>query len=134
MRWTSPPPGRTIGTPASARWSRSTPGTVETLTEESLAAMDLPALIVNLGAEGAVPEPVDASAAARIMPDARFHRIDDAAHFTFLARCKPRGAEILANEGEPDPLCEDAGGRDRAALHAELAEVIAAFLREVLGP
>lgn len=110
------------------------PGTVETLTEESLAAMALPALVVNLGAEGTVPEPVDASAAAAIMPNARFHRIDDAAHFTFLARCRERGPEILRNEGEPDPLCEDAGGRDRAALHAELAQVIADFLREALAP
>ena len=109
------------------------PGTVETLTERSLRAMDLPALVINLGAEGQVPEPVDARAAAALMPDARFVRIDDAIHFSFLAECKDRGAAILEAEGEPDPLCDDAGGRDRRALHAELAETIAAFLADALG-
>ena len=103
------------------------PGIVSTLTSQSLAEIDIPMQIINLGAADTIPAGVDAQIAARTISGAEYVVIDDATHFSFLARCKPRGAKILANEGEPDLLCHDAGGRDRAAIHAELRDVIVAF-------
>jgi len=104
------------------------PGIVETMTADSLAQIDIPMLIINLGDEGTVPIGVDAKAAAGLIPNATFQLVGDATHFSFLAQCKPKGAEILRNEDELDPLCDDAGGRSRADIHAELSDNIVAYL------
>jgi hypothetical protein len=104
------------------------PGIVETLTDPSLAAIDLPMLVLNLGDEALVPAPVHARALSETVPGAEYRIVPDATHFSFLAECKPRGAQILIDEGEADPLCTDAGGRQRADIHAELADVILGFL------
>lgn len=102
------------------------PGVVQTLTPDSLAAIDMPSLIINL--DDPIPAAVDASDAAQLIPGAEYVRDTDATHFSFLAECKPKGPAILEREGELDPLCADAGGRDRAAIHAGLVEVITAFI------
>lgn len=104
------------------------PGIVETLTRESLAGIDLPMLVINLGAEDRIPAPVHARALSEAVPGAEYRIVPDATHFSFLAECKPRGAAILIDEGEADPLCADAGGRPRAEIHAELAGSILNFL------
>lgn len=104
------------------------PGIVSTLTEQSLVEMDIPMLILNLGDEGTIPAGVDAGKAATLIPTARYEIVPDATHFSFLARCKPGGAEILKREGELDPLCEDAGGRPRSEIHRELAKTIVTYL------
>ncbi|MGB3280520.1 MAG: dienelactone hydrolase family protein [Pseudorhodobacter sp.] len=109
------------------------PGIVETLTEESLRRIDVPMLIINLGAESLVPSGVYARRVAEQIPTAEYRIISDAIHFSFLAECKARGAAILADEGEPDPLCDDAGGRPRSEIHAELQEVIVGYLDGVFG-
>ena len=100
------------------------PGIVETLTPQSLSEINTPLLIVNLGDAGTVSAGVDARNAATMIPTAQHVQVGDATHFSFLAQCKPKGAAILANEGEPDLLCEDAGGRKREAIHAELTKLI----------
>lgn len=106
------------------------PGIVGTLTEGSLAGIDIPMLVLNLGDEGTIPSGVDAGPVARLIPRARYRLVPDATHFSFLAECKPAGPRILEREGEPDPLCEDAGGRSRAAIHAELSTLIVRYFRE----
>lgn len=110
------------------------PGIVETLTSHSLVRIDIPMLVLNLGDERRVPVPVHARSMSETVPEAEYRIIPDASHFSFLAECKPRGAKILADEGEPDPLCEDAGGRSRAEIHAELTDVIGRFLNDLPPP
>jgi len=105
------------------------PGIVDTLTPESLAAIDIPMLIMNLGEESTVPEGVYARAAAELITGANYSIVPDAIHFSFLAECKPRGPAILEKEGELDPLCDDAGGRGREAIHEELSREIVSYLR-----
>lgn len=104
------------------------PGIVETLTEESLAEIDIPMLIVNLGDEETIPAGVYARGAADLIPNATYAIVGDAIHFSFLAQCKPKGAQILIDEDELDPLCDDAGGRARADIHQELSTMIVAYL------
>jgi predicted dienelactone hydrolase len=106
------------------------PGIVETLTPDSLTAITVPMLVVNLGEEDRVPVPVHARALSEVVPQAEYRIVSDATHFSFLAECKPKGPAILAAEGEPDPLCADAGGRDRAEIHAELVDLILPYLRQ----
>ena len=108
------------------------PGIVSTLTQDSLSDISIPMLVLNLGDEALVPEGVYARAAAEVIPAADYVVVPDATHFSFLAECKPKGAAILRDEGEPDPLCDDAGGRSRAAIHADLSDRILGYFRDHL--
>ncbi len=110
------------------------PGIIETLTADSLSEIDIPMLLINLGAEDTIPAGVYARAAAAIIPDAEYVIVPDAIHFSFLAQCKDRGATILRKEGETDPLCDDAGGRTRSAIHTELKGIITDYLKRVVWP
>lgn len=109
------------------------PGIVETMTADSLKEISIPMLIINLGDEEMVPAGVYARPAAALIPTAEYQIVPDAIHFSFLAQCKAKGAEILAREGEPDPLCEDAGGRPRREIHDELQALIVTYFNRVLG-
>ena len=110
------------------------PGVVGTLTAPSLAAIDVPVTIVNLGASGAIPKAVLAEETSRLIPGAGYATVADATHFSFLPACKPKGPAILAEEGEPDALCDDAGGRTRDRLHREIgAMAVEAFEQHLAG-
>lgn len=109
------------------------PGIVTTLTDDSLRAITIPMLIINLGQGDAIPRAVYAKPAADLIPKATYQTIPDAIHFTFLAECKAKGAQILKDEDEIDPLCDDAGGRSRAELHADLQGRIVSYLTQVFG-
>jgi predicted dienelactone hydrolase len=105
------------------------PGIVSTLTPYSLAGINIPMLILYLGDEDPVPAGVYARGASELFPDATYAVVPDAIHFSFLAECKAAGKRILENEGELDPLCDDAGGRSRADIHKGLSAKIVAYLR-----
>ena len=64
---------------------------------------------------------------ALAMGGLRANREGYAAHFSALLPCKPRGAAILAGEGD-DPLCDDPPGVDRESLHERIVTRIASFL------
>lgn len=104
------------------------PGIISTLTKNSLATIDIPMLIINLGDEEKVPPGVYARSAAETIAQAKYTVVPDATHFSFLAECKPAGAKILKNEGELDLLCDDAGGQSRSDIHNELAKLIVGYL------
>lgn len=108
------------------------PGIVETLTLQSLSEITIPMLVINLGDEDKVPAGVYARQAAETMLNATYKIVPDAIHFSFLAECKPKGAAILKDEGELDLLCDDAGGRERVAIHEELTELIVSFFKASL--
>jgi len=106
------------------------PGMTDALSPESVEEMNLPVLLISLGA----PDPwraVDVSASgsglAARLPDATHEAFRPASHFTFLPLCKPGGAELLEEEGD-DPVCTDPDGADRAKVHAQVIAAIARFL------
>lgn len=104
------------------------PGIIGTITEESLADINIPLFVINLGTNESVPSGVHALEASERIPNAEHLFVPDATHFSFLAECKKRGPEILRKEGEPDPLCKDAGGRSRGEIHDDLARRVIAYL------
>lgn len=108
------------------------PGTAPAMEEASLAAMDVPSLLISLGEEGRIPAGVNAARAGELMPRAEHVHIGGAWHFSFLAECKAKGAAILEREGELDALCDEVSERGRADIHAELVETITAYLRAQL--
>jgi predicted dienelactone hydrolase len=107
------------------------PAMTYAFTEASVAAMDIPVLLINLGGEERF-KAADVSAAGSDLvgrlPHVEYVTAAPANHFTFLALCKPAGKEILAEERD-DPICDDPAGTDRAGIHEEIVEHIAKFLR-----
>lgn len=126
------PAARDLGDPRIRAAVVIDPGIVSTLTEASLSQIEIPMFIINLGNEELVPEGVYARSAAETIPEATYAIVPDANHFSFLAECKAMGAAILKDEGETDPLCDDAGGRSRAEIHREVANEIIAYLNQTL--
>ena len=62
-------------------------------------------------------------------------KIEDAAHFSFLLLCKPGAVAILEADHPGDKVvCEDGGGRDRAALHGQMTGDVIRFLAAALKP
>jgi predicted dienelactone hydrolase len=108
------------------------PALAQAYTKESLAAMAVPTLVINLGGPGKIPLGVNATKLVKIVPGAEYRTVADAVHFSFLGVCKPNGKQVLAAEGETDPLCDDGGGRPRAEIHKELASMIVGFFKTKL--
>ena len=98
---------------------------------ESLAAIDVPVLLVSLGAEGTLPEAFDLAEIEDALPDARRHFVEGAVHFSFLGACRRLG-KIVIGAMEDEPICEDPG-RLRAEIHAEIRGVVGDFLEGALA-
>jgi predicted dienelactone hydrolase len=58
--------------------------------------------------------------------------IEDASHYSMFAECKPGAFDILKAKEIEDPLCDDGGGRSRAAIHAQLIDMIAKAFHRTL--
>ncbi|OXT02717.1 hypothetical protein B7H23_07495 [Notoacmeibacter marinus] len=106
------------------------PAFTEMADAASIAAIDVPIGLINLGDEHRLP-PVDVgpegSDLARKLPDVTYSSIAPASHFTFLAPCKENASRMLAEE-EDEPICDDPAGTDRRAVHDRIAERIAQFM------
>jgi predicted dienelactone hydrolase len=108
------------------------PGFAMAYQPESLKAMNLPTLFVNLGEGESIMPGVRAEPLARQVPGAAYAAIPGAIHFTFLGVCNPNGADVLKRYGEEDPVCADGGDTPRVELHKQIFFKIAVFLRKNL--
>lgn len=107
------------------------PSLVQAYTTASLEGITIPVSLINLGGPDSVWwDAVRADAVAGKIAGAKHQVIPDAAHLTFLAECQPGARAFLREVGETDPLCEDAGGRTRSQIHAELKGMIEMAFRQ----
>lgn len=100
------------------------PGLEVAFTKNSLATIDIPLTLINLGSVGKIPVSVLSDQLAKDVRGATYAQVDDANHFSFLPVCKPDATDLLKSLGEVDPICEPAGKRDRADIHEELKRLI----------
>jgi predicted dienelactone hydrolase len=73
------------------------------MTDESLAALPVPALVISAGAPSAeLPAQLESADLAKRLPQVstRYVEINDASHFSFMSVCKP-GAVALLEEAVP---------------------------------
>ncbi|UXS32480.1 alpha/beta fold hydrolase [Agrobacterium tumefaciens] len=101
---------------------------------ESLQGVDVPVLVLAAGVE--TPEiaaiKADSDYIARYLPKATtlYREIPDASHFSFMQICKPNGEKIVEELSPGEGfVCRDGGGRDRTAIHVQMAEAITGFLK-----
>lgn len=109
------------------------PSIAQAFTPDSPRSLSASVALINLGHPGHIPVSVDSAWIAEGIPGATYATIDDAVHFSFLAECQAGARAFLAATGDRDALCDDAGGRPRDLLHAQLAEMIAAVFERNLG-
>ncbi|MFK3777192.1 alpha/beta hydrolase family protein [Agrobacterium sp. NPDC089420] len=110
------------------------PGLALAFQPDSVKAIDIPLTFINLGSKGKIPPAVLADKLAAEAPGATYQQVDGANHFSFLPLCKPDADAFLKSVGERDPICEPAGPRDRADIHAELEKKIVAAFSQTLKP
>lgn len=106
------------------------PALATVIQPESIKDTAIPLTFINLGDEDKVPVAVKADALSKQIASADYVRLGGADHFSFLPLCKTGANDFLKSIGELDPICSDAGLRDRAEIHKELIETIVdAFTR-----
>lgn len=106
------------------------PGFTSAATTESMTATDMPTLFISLGDDNLMPGAnigPEGSGIVKAMPNAERETFAPAHHFTFLAECKPEGAQLLKEEAD-DPVCDDPEGTDRGEIHARIIDAISRFL------
>ncbi|MDR3518675.1 MAG: hypothetical protein P4M00_22995 [Azospirillaceae bacterium] len=101
----------------------------------SLAAIDIPVLVVAAGRHTAdMPAALESGFLVAHLPGGTpFVAIDDAAHFSFLPVCKAGAAALLEADHPGDGIiCQDGNGRDRMAIHDQVAATVIPFLARSL--
>lgn len=100
----------------------------------SLAGIEAPVLIINLGDPETIRPGLLAADLAALIPSARYAAVPDATPFGSFSLCKPKAAAILREEGADDSICRDGDGRTREEIHAGLAELVVDAFRPLLQP
>lgn len=103
------------------------------MTDESLAALPVPTLVIAAGAPSQdLPAALESADLAKRMPKAtsRYVEIGDASHFSFLPTCKPGAVELLEEDAPGDGIiCSDGGNaRPREVIQQQVTSLISAFL------
>lgn len=108
------------------------PALAAAFQEQSFAGVGMPLHFLNLGVAGQIDVGVRSAHLAAAAPDADLDHIEDAVHFSFLPVCKQDAIAFMKSIGETESLCTDGGGRSRAELHDQMAEMIVEAFREDL--
>lgn len=106
------------------------------MTDESLAALPVPTLVIAAGVPSHdLPAELESANLAKRLPPAssRYVEISDASHFSFLSVCKP-GAEAMLEEEVPGDgiICRDGdgnGARPRDLIQQQVTSLIAEFFQ-----
>lgn len=105
-------------------------GGTQTLDAESVAAIDIPVLVVGAPRGEQVNQQIESQALAAMLPANQVEQlhIANTGHFDFLGLCTDRALHILREE-EPDDVmvCVD-GQQPRAERHMQFIEAIDEFL------
>lgn len=108
------------------------------LTDQSLATLPVPALVIAAGVPSReLPAGLESANLAKRLPAAssRYLEISDASHFTFMSMCKPGAQAVLEAEVPGDGIiCRDGdNGRARDVIQQQVSSLIAAFLQQSPG-
>lgn len=105
------------------------------LTDQSLASLPVPALVIAAGAPSQdLPAQLESADLARRLPPltSRYVEISDASHFSFLSPCKPGAVALLEEDAPGDGvICRDGeSARPRVMIQLQIAALVTAFLQQ----
>jgi len=103
------------------------------MTDASLAALPVPALVIAAGAPSEdLPAQLESADLAKRLPAAttRYVEINDATHFSFTSICKPGAIEMLEEDAPGDGvICQDRdNARPREVIQQQVVALISDFL------
>lgn len=105
------------------------PGFVESMTDVSLANIDIPVLIIGAEHDKNIPPATHFEPKRRKFSETtEYQEINDASHFSFMQICRPKAIEILAEEGA-EFVCKDGGTKSRQEIHKELYQMISKYIQ-----
>ncbi|MFJ5333974.1 alpha/beta hydrolase family protein [Pectobacterium sp. CHL-2024] len=108
-------------------------GLARGFTAESLAAINIPVLIMAAGyPNDELPAKLESHDLAQKLSPAHsaYKEIADATHFSFMQLCKPGAVEIINAESPGDGMiCLDGGERSREQIHQEVGKDVSDFLQ-----
>ncbi|MCU1796369.1 alpha/beta fold hydrolase [Pectobacterium polaris] len=108
-------------------------GLARGFTAESLAAINIPVLIMAAGYPNEeLPAELEShDLAQKLSPvHSAYKEIADATHFSFMQLCKPGAVEIINAESPGDGMiCLDGGERSREQIHQEIGKDVSDFLQ-----
>ncbi|WP_174872004.1 alpha/beta hydrolase family protein [Pectobacterium polaris] len=108
-------------------------GLARGFTAESLAAINIPVLIMAAGYPNEeLPAELESHYLAQKLSPAHsaYKEIADATHFSFMQLCKPGAVEIINAESPGDGMiCLDGGERSREQIHQEIGKDVSDFLQ-----
>ena len=104
------------------------PAPADMFALESLAEVQIPVTLVNLGKEVDIPATVRGSSIAGAIPGAGYKMVEEADHASMFALCKPGAAEIAVEEGIEDKICTGPDEQARSVTHARLIEIVTTAL------
>jgi predicted dienelactone hydrolase len=90
------------------------PALAQAITDESLLRISAPVLVIAASADSIAPAATNARRFADKIRTSTYRSFDSARHFAFLNECSPKGGKRI-------PVCRDAPGVDRSAIHDEAA-------------
>lgn len=105
------------------------------LTNESLAALPVPTLVIAAGAPSEdLPARLESADLSKRLPPTtnQYVEIMDASHFSFLSMCKPGAVALLEEDAPGDGIiCRDGdNARPRSLIQLQIASLITAFLAQ----
>lgn len=105
------------------------------MTDESLAALPVPALVIAARAPSQdLPAALESADLVQRLPKAstRYVEIGDASHFSFMSLCKPGAVDLLEEDSPGDGIiCRDGeNARPRAVIQQQVTALIADFLAQ----
>lgn len=108
------------------------PGLATSFKADSLKEIKVATTIINLGNPGGVAVAVYSYKLSAEIPGAHYHQIPGSNHFSFLPVCKPDAQDVLSESGDPDPICDSKGLRDRSEVHQDAEKLIVEAFEKTL--
>lgn len=109
------------GDPRIGRVVAIAPAIGQAFAGESLAGIDQPVLIIVGSDDEVAPAATNAAYIKEHVPGGLLEIVEGAGHYVFLAECTARGQRHV-------PVCKDAEGIDRGAVHGEVIDSVLEFL------
>lgn len=107
-------------------------GGTPVLSRKSLAAIDVPVLVLGSGRADMLDQSLESRSLAAALPRDHVRHIElrDAGHFDFMGVCKPEGFAILKENLPGDEIVCVKGGAEREEQHRRILFEILSFLEE----
>ncbi|MCV3272355.1 alpha/beta hydrolase family protein [Roseobacter sinensis] len=105
-------------------------GGAQTFAPDSLAAIDIPVLVLGAGRGDMLDQEIESRALAAALPDRMVSHIEveDAGHFDYMGLCTETGYEVLKREEPGDEIVCVKGQAERQAQHERIFELIVTHL------